>query len=115
MVSRSSTNTGYDHWGIDNVEINANNCGSIWYDWSHISGTSGPNGDPASTNVNINSDTTFYVNYTDGTGNFQCTDSISFIYNGFQVSSTSNNNSCNSLNGSCDGGASVIYQLTKIQ
>ena len=108
-----STNTGYDHWGIDNVEINANNCGSIWYDWNHISGTSGPSGDPSSINVNINSDTTFYVNYTDGTGNFQCSDSISFIYNGFQVTSTSNNNSCNSINGSCDGGASVIISANQ--
>ena len=111
-----STNSAYDHWGIDNVEINANNCGSIWYDWNHISGTSGPSGDPSSINVNINSDTTFYVNYTDGTGNFQCSDSISFLsIMVFQVTSTSNNNSCNSINGSCDGGASVIISITKIQ
>ena len=31
----------------------------------------------------------------------------------FQVTSTSNNNSCNSLNGSCDGGASVTISANQ--
>ena len=48
---------------------------------NHISGTSGSSG--PSINVNINSDTTFYVNYTDGTVIFNV--QIHFFHNGFQV------------------------------
>lgn len=67
--SSASTN---DHWGIDNVSITAQGCGSAYYDWDNIPGTTG---DPASQTINVVSDTTLTVCYTDG-GGFNCCESI---------------------------------------
>lgn len=64
-----------DHWGIDDVTINAIDCNSFWYDWSHIPGTVGPGGDNPVQTVNVVSDTTFIVTYTNGSG-VTCTDQI---------------------------------------
>ncbi|CAG7580146.1 MAG: putative signaling protein [uncultured marine phage] len=51
-----------DHWGIDNVQILANDCG-YYYDWAHIAGD--PN--PASGGTVCPTTTTTYdVIYTDG-------------------------------------------------
>jgi large repetitive protein len=102
-----STSASYDHWGIDNVEINANNCSSIWYDWSHISGTTGPTGDPSTVSVYIDTDTSFVVAYTDG-GSFYCTDTVNISFTGITLSSTINDNTCHNSNGACDGSATVL-------
>lgn len=96
----------YDHWGIDNVEINANNCSDIWYDWSHISGTTGPTGDSSTVTVFVDSDTTFVVAYTDG-GSFNCTDTVNITFSGITLSSTTIDNTCHNSNGTCDGSATV--------
>jgi len=76
-----SSGSGYDHWGIDNVTIDAVNCNSLWYDWSHVSGTTGPIGDDSTQTVNVISDTTFTVCYTDGQG-FSCCESITITVQG---------------------------------
>lgn len=102
-----ATSASYDHWGIDNVEINANNCSTIWYDWSHISGTTGPTGDPSTVSVYIDNDTSFVVAYTDG-GSFHCTDTVDISFSGITLSSTSTDNTCHNSNGACDGSANVI-------
>ncbi len=70
-----------DHWGIDNVTITAQNCNDVWYDWDNIPGTTGPTGDPQSQQVNVTSDTTFTVCYTDGAG-FNCCETITITVNG---------------------------------
>ena len=76
-----SSGSSYDHWGIDNVTIDAVNCNSLWYDWSHVSGTTGPIGDDSTQTVNVISDTTFTVCYTDGQG-FSCCESITITVQG---------------------------------
>ncbi len=101
-----ATSASYDHWGIDNVEINATNCSTIWYDWSHVLGTTGPTGDPSTVTVYIDTDTSFVVSYTDG-GSFQCTDTVDISFSGITLSSTSIDNTCHSSNGACDGSATV--------
>lgn len=70
-----SSGTCCDHWGIDDVTINAVNCNSFWYDWSHIPGTVGPAGDNPVQTVNVLADTTFTVTYTNGSG-VSCTEQI---------------------------------------
>ncbi len=52
----------YDHWGIDEVNINANNCNPYYYDWAHVPGS--PN--PATNTVNVTTTTTYNVIYTNG-------------------------------------------------
>lgn len=76
-----SSGTCCDHWGIDNVTITAQNCNTIWYDWAHVPGTTGPTGDNASQTVNVISDSTFVVCYTDGAG-FNCCDSVKITVQG---------------------------------
>ncbi len=68
-----SSGNAYDHWGIDNVSVNAINCNSFYYDWAHINGT-GDEG--ASTTVNVTSNTSYTLTYTDGQGN-GCSQTIS--------------------------------------
>jgi gliding motility-associated-like protein len=52
----------FDHWGIDEVVINANNCNPYYFDWAHIAGFP----DPANTTVNVTTTTTYDVIYTNG-------------------------------------------------
>lgn len=54
----------YDHWGLDEIIINANNCNPFIYDWAHVPGS--PN--PANNTVNVATTTTFNVVYTNGIG-----------------------------------------------
>jgi uncharacterized protein (DUF2141 family) len=73
-----------DTWGFDNFEITANV--PVWYDWSHITGTTGPLGDPAIVNIDSslilpNSSSIFTVTYTNGLG-FTCSDNIQVNYTG---------------------------------
>ena len=70
-----SSGTCCDHWGIDNVTITAQNCGTAYYDWDNIPGTTAPAGDPSSQTVTVTSDTSFTVCYTDG-GAFNCCETI---------------------------------------
>ena len=79
-----SSGTCCDHWGIDNVTITANGCGTPYYDWTNIPGTTAPTGDPATQTVNVVSDTTFTVYYTDGAG-FNCSQSVSITVLGMGV------------------------------
>lgn len=58
-----SSGSNYDHWGIDNVIINATPCNPFYYDWAHIPG----NPDAADVTTVVTQTTTFTVNYTDGT------------------------------------------------
>jgi gliding motility-associated-like protein len=89
-----SSGFGYDHWGIDNVVVTATNCGSVWYDWANIPGTTGPNGDPASQNVFVQSDSTFTVCYTDG-GVFNCCQNITISVLGMNAPNAAvTNESC---------------------
>lgn len=83
-----SSGTCCDHWGIDNVTINANGCSSPYYDWDNIPGTTAPTGDPASQTVNVISDTTYTVCYTDG-GAFNCCENVSITVLGMGVPSVS--------------------------
>ncbi len=78
---------GLDTWGFDNFEITANV--PVWYDWSHISGTTGPLGDPAIVSVDnslilANSSSNFTVTYTNGLG-FTCSDNIQVNYIGMSA------------------------------
>jgi len=57
----NATSTLNDHWGIDNVQILANDCGYI-YDWDHIAGY--PDSSFGGT-VTPSSTTTYTVMYTD--------------------------------------------------
>tara|TARA_Y100000589_G_scaffold331491_1_gene385270 strand:+ start:2325 stop:5825 length:3501 start_codon:yes stop_codon:yes gene_type:complete len=102
-----ATSANYDHWGIDNVEINASSCSSFWYDWSHVSGTTGPIGDSSTLTVFVDTDTTFVVSYTDGVS-FNCTDTVDITFSGITLSSTTVDNTCHNTNGSCDGSATVL-------
>jgi gliding motility-associated-like protein len=68
----TTSSAANDHWGIDNVVINANDC-DYWYDWSHLAGaldstTYGGNVCPTST-------TTYNVMYTNGI-NDTCTANV---------------------------------------
>lgn len=76
-----SSGFSYDHWGIDNVIVSATNCGSVWYDWDNISGTTGPTGDPATQSVFVAGDSTFSVCYTDG-NQFNCCQNITITVDG---------------------------------
>ena len=98
----------YDHWGIDNVTITAQSCGNAWLDWSNIPGTTGPVGDPASQTVNVTSDTTFTVCYTDG-GSFNCCTTVTITVQGgtIAVTPTATNATCfNGCNGTLSATAS---------
>lgn len=55
------TNTYYDHWGLDNIQIISNDC-AYYYDWSNLSGSP----DNYSQIVAPISTTTYSVLYTDG-------------------------------------------------
>jgi gliding motility-associated-like protein len=79
-----SSGTCCDHWGIDDVTITSNNCGSAWLDWDNISPTTGPGGDPASQTVTVTSDTSFTVCYTDG-GSFNCCETVNITVLGMQA------------------------------
>jgi gliding motility-associated-like protein len=89
-----SSGFAYDHWGIDNVIVSATNCGSVWYDWANIPGTTGPTGDPASQTVFVSSDSTFTVCYTDG-NQFNCCQDISINVQGMNSpTATVTNETC---------------------
>jgi gliding motility-associated-like protein len=57
-----SSGTCCDHWGIDEVTINANPCAAYYLDWTHIPGAP----DAANLVANVTHDTTFTVLYTNG-------------------------------------------------
>ncbi len=52
----------YDHWGLDEVVITANNCNPYYYDWAHVGGSPNPPGNT----VNVTTTTTYDVIYTNG-------------------------------------------------
>ena len=56
------TDTTFDHWGIDDVTIIQKSCNNYYYDWKHVAGS--PN--DSDQTVNVSSDTSFQVLYTDG-------------------------------------------------
>ncbi|MFK8038902.1 MAG: T9SS type B sorting domain-containing protein [Crocinitomicaceae bacterium] len=58
-----SSGSNFDHWGIDNVVITSTPCSPFYYDWLHIPGSP----DAANVTTNVTQNTTFTVNYTDGT------------------------------------------------
>lgn len=58
----ATSGANYDHWGLDEVVVTANNCNPYYYDWAHVAGA--PN--PAGNTANITSTTTFDVIYTNG-------------------------------------------------
>jgi len=99
-----SSGSGNDHWGIDNVTINANGCGSPYYDWDNIPGTTAPTGDPATQTVNVISDTTFTVYYTDGAG-FSCSETVSITVLGMGTPTVSTTSE--TCSGDNDGTATV--------
>ncbi|MEX2484685.1 MAG: PKD domain-containing protein [Brumimicrobium sp.] len=76
-----ASGTCCDHWGIDNVVISATNCDPVWYDWSNIPGTTGPNGDGDTQTIFVDQDTTITVTYTDGAG-FTCSESVTITVDG---------------------------------
>jgi gliding motility-associated-like protein len=78
-----SSGTCCDHWGIDDVVINATNCGTMWYDWDNINPTTGPAGDPASQTVTVTSDTSFTVCYTNGAA-LTCCETVNITVLGMQ-------------------------------
>lgn len=59
----ATSGAGNDHWGLDEVVINANACAPYYYDWLQIPGAP----DAANVTANITNTTTFTVNYTNGT------------------------------------------------
>ena len=65
-----SSGTCCDHWGIDNVVISAANC-NYYYDWAHLGGFPDTN----IININVQTDTTLSVLYTNGVDD-TCTGSI---------------------------------------
>jgi gliding motility-associated-like protein len=58
----ATSGANFDHWGLDEVVISANNCNPYYYDWAHLPGS--PNS-PATT-VNVLTTTTYNVIYTNG-------------------------------------------------
>lgn len=79
-----------DHWGIDDVTINAVDCSSFWYDWAQVPGTTGPAGDNPVQVVNVSSDTTYEVTYTDGAGT-ACSNTVTIDVLDVQADFTSTN------------------------
>lgn len=73
-----SSGTCCDHWGIDNVTITAQSCISYYYDWEHVVGA--PD-NAAQNGVQVNSDTTFTVWYTNGTSD-SCSASVTVTVQG---------------------------------
>jgi gliding motility-associated-like protein len=56
----------FDHWGVDNIVINANDCG-YYYDWSHASAPLATVGDSTyGGNICPTTTTTYNVMYTNG-------------------------------------------------
>ncbi len=86
----NATNTEFDHWGLDNVEIIPNDCG-YYYDWHNVSGTNNPN----SQLVSPLTDTYYTVTYTDGI--HSCIDSVEVIVQELQIDAITsmNNINCN--------------------
>ena len=99
-----SSGSGYDHWGIDNVTVNAINCNTFYYDWAHINGT-GDEG--ASTTVNVTSNSTYTLTYTDGQGN-GCSQNITInldqVVANFTATSVCLNEVTNFIDASTGGG-----------
>ena len=58
----------YDHWGIDEVSITAENCFPYYYDWQHLPGSP----DPDSVVANVTATTTFEGCYTNGLNDTVC-------------------------------------------
>ncbi len=57
-----SSGNGFDHWGIDNVQVLAVNCASYYYDWAHIPGSPDTN----LITENLGTTTSYDVLYTNG-------------------------------------------------
>ncbi|MHC4379196.1 MAG: CUB domain-containing protein, partial [Planctomycetota bacterium] len=55
-----ASGTGFDHWGLDEVTINADACLPYYYDWEHIPGAP----DSPDNLVNPTQTTTYTVHYT---------------------------------------------------
>ena len=83
------SNTGFDHWGIDNVSVTPTPCG-YYYDWDNIAGSPDNQGQT----VQPTSTTTYSVDFTDGTD--VCTDDVTITVNPFTAtaSATNTNLSC---------------------
>ncbi len=80
-----SSGTGYDHWGIDNVEVLANSCNAYIPDWDHIAGWP----DTTAIGAYVTTDTSFTITFTDTIGLDTCTGTIP-IYVDTTVNYTSN-------------------------
>lgn len=66
----AGSGAGFDHWGIDNVEVLGSICGTYYFEWLG----SGNQGDEDTTLTMTNNQETFTVIYTDGSDT--CTASI---------------------------------------
>lgn len=81
---------GFDHWGVDNITIYPSDC-NFWYDWDHVPGFP----DNADQTVMTDTDTTFYVTYTDGTT--FCYDSVIVNVDPIEITVSDPNPVCGSL------------------
>jgi gliding motility-associated-like protein len=57
-----TSGAGFDHWGLDEINITATNCTPYYFDWAHIPGFP----DSANVSATITQTTTFDVIYTNG-------------------------------------------------
>lgn len=74
-----STNTGVDHWGIDDVEIYLNDP-KFKYSWSHLPNYNGATPPPVAPGAT----TTYVVSYRDTVGNIaNCKDSVKIVVRNF--------------------------------
>lgn len=58
----ATSGAGFDHWGLDEINITATNCTPYYFDWAHIPGFP----DSANVSATITQTTTFDVIYTNG-------------------------------------------------
>lgn len=76
-----SSGPGFDHWGIDNVEITLDDCG-YYYDWLHIDGYP----DNPIITVCPNSDTSYTVVWTNGVDEISTTVDINIDFSNVDLS-----------------------------
>ena len=57
-----TSGAGFDHWGLDEINVTATNCTPYYFDWAHIPGYP----DSANVSATITQTTTFDVIYTNG-------------------------------------------------
>lgn len=75
-----SSGTGFDHWGLDEVTINADACLPYFYDWEHIPGFP----DSPDNLVNPTVTTTYTVHYTNGVDD-TVTTQVTIVVDGVQT------------------------------